>query len=66
MMMMMMMMMMVTMVMKETVWKSKQFQYLPGTYMYISQYFLAYFTSATDLSLQSLIYSGFLFNYRIS
>ena len=38
-MMIMMMMMMMMMKMKKTVWKSKQFQYLPGTYIYISQYF---------------------------
>ena len=60
------MMMMMMMKMKKTVWKSKQFQYLPGTYIYISQYFWAYFTSVTDGSLQSPIYSGFPFNYRIS
>ena len=51
---------------EEKVWKSKQFQYPPSTYMYISQCFCAYFTSVKDGSFQSLIYSGFPFNYRIS
>ena len=62
---MMIMMMMVEVMLKKTVFKSKKFQYPPGTYMYISKCFLAYFPSVTDGTLPNLIYSGFLFNYRI-
>ena len=47
------------MMMKKTVWKSKQFQFPPSTYMHISQHFLAFFTSITEGTFKAWIIQDF-------